>query len=734
MNSILAAVVWEPIIPLPMIILLWVFLAGLAWWAMARGGPRLGWAKRLTLLLLRWFALTMLVLPLLQPSREEALPRSHPARLALVALDTSRSMAEVDESASSRLDAGRRMIRQHKLVGESPLGNIHLHAFDTESRPVTTEDFNALQANGDSSFFNTSLSGILRTLGTKENCVGLFLFTDGHDFEGVPPERLGKLARQYRTPIYPVPLGKTVHLPDVAVFMVSTQPSTFVKQRSRLDAAVRFRSCGARQVRMELVRAGEVVREQKIRSTGDDEVPVSFEVSEEKPGQYEYEIRCTAQPDERDLENNTAYAYLNVTDARIPVLLLEGEPHWDSSFLQRTLSRNNRISLDTVVSSGKSRKHNSRSDTTLPKLADLSATLLASYPVIILGRQIERVLSEEMIADLVKNVTDRGLTLIFARGAPGTSAVWAELSPSEPGAGHMGPVSLVPSRSKGSVVPLEVLLEGGPGKLPALPVAAGTGKPKLLASVEAKVQDDMQKQELPAMLLRQQGSGQVFEMALEGVWKWALHASAEADNNVYDRFWNQLLINLVARSNRTPSDQPQLIVPKANLEVGEEVHFILQLPASPDGTSLQFTQPPTLQLSKDGSNLATAVMSQRDPSGPWEGTATADKTGRYRAELTLPDGVKIGCRYGVYAPQTETTDVATDLEYLRKLATASGGRVLDAASLPGVLETLSRAAAAESAAPPAVRRISLWDTTLAFWLLCAAFGIDWFLRRRWGMV
>ena len=87
MNSILAAVVWEPIIPLPMIILLWVFLAGLAWWAMARGGPRLGWAKRLTLLLLRWFALTMLVLPLLQPSREEALPRSHPARLALVALD-----------------------------------------------------------------------------------------------------------------------------------------------------------------------------------------------------------------------------------------------------------------------------------------------------------------------------------------------------------------------------------------------------------------------------------------------------------------------------------------------------------------------------------------------------------------------------------------------------------------------------------------------------------------------
>ncbi len=734
MNSLLATVVWEPIIPLPSIVLLWLFLASLAWWAMARGGPKLGWPKRLTLLSLRWLALTLLCLPLLQPSQEEALPRTHRARLALVALDTSRSMGELDESASSRLDAGRRLIRQHQLVGESPLGNSRLHAFDTESRPVTAEGLNALQANGDTSFFNTSISSVLRSLGTKENCVGLFLFSDGHDFEGVPPERLGKLSQQYRTPIYPVPLGKTVHLPDVAVFMVSTQPSTFVKQKSRLDAAVRFRSCGARQVRVELVRAGEVLREQKVRTTGDDEVPVSFEISEEKPGQFEYEIRCTAQSDERDLENNTAYAYLNVTDARIPVLLLEGEPHWDSSFLQRTLSRNNRISLDTVVSAGKSRKHTSRSDATLPKLGELSPTLLASYPVIILGREIERLLSEEMIAALVKNVTDQGLTLIFARGVPGTSAAWAELSPSEPGEGFTGPVSLVPSRSKSSVVPLEVLLEGGPSKLPPLPVAAGTGKPKLLASVEAKVQDDIQKQELPAMLLRQQGAGQVFEMALAGVWKWSLHANAEADNNIYDRFWNQLLINLVARSNRAPSDQPQLVVPKANLEIGEEVHFTLQLPARPEGKALTFKQPPALQLSKDGVKLATTVMTQRDPASPWEGVVTADKSGRYLAELTLPDGLKVGCRYGVYAPQTETTDVATDLEYLRKLATASGGRVLDAASLPGLLETLSRAAAAESAAPPAVRRISLWDTTLCFWLLCAAFATDWFLRRRWGLV
>jgi hypothetical protein len=293
---------------------------------------------------------------------------------------------------------------------------------------------------------------------------------------------------------------------------------------------------------------------------------------------------------------------------------------------------------------------------------------------------------------------------------------------------------MVVSRRSNGVVPLEVFRDSGGTKLPPLPAAAGTGKPKLLASVEAKVQDESQKSEMPAMMLRPQGAGQIFEVALDGVWKWSLHANAEADNNLYDRFWNQLLLNLVARSNRAPSDQPQLVVGKANLEVGEAVNFTLQLPTVPNKAPIEFAEPPSLQITKDGVVLSTIVMTRQDADAPWQGVSTADKVGRYMAELKLPDGTKLGCRYGVYAQETEMTDVATDLEYLRKLASASGGRVLDEATLPGILDTLSRAAAAESSAPPALRRISIWDTAQVFWLLCGIFSIDWLLRRRWGLV
>jgi hypothetical protein len=32
-----------------------------------------------------------------------------------------------------------------------------------------------------------------------------------------------------------------------------------------------------------------------------------------------------------------------------------------------------------------------------------------------------------------------------------------------------------------------------------------------------------------------------------------------------------------------------------------------------------------------------------------------------------------------------------------------------------------------------VRLVSVWDRASIFYIICAAFGIDWYLRRKWGL-
>jgi len=175
-------------------------------------------------------------------------------------------------------------------------------------------------------------------------------------------------------------------------------------------------------------------------------------------------------------------------------------------------------------------------------------------------------------------------------------------------------------------------------------------------------------------------------------------------------------------------------VARANLTMGEQALFTLLLPPRRDGADTAFKSSPSVRITRDGAEAASVQMSRPDEASPWIARLPAAQPGRFRAEVTLPSGDKLSCQFGVSAAAGETTDVSLDLEYLRQLAAATGGRVLDEGSLRTTLESLTREADAERSAPPAVERDSLWDNASVFWLLCGLFGADWFLRRRWGLV
>jgi len=726
-----STLVWEPVLPPPAIIGLGAVLALVAAMTCLRG-PRLHKARRWLLFTLRMAVIALICVLLFQPMMEESIPQRHPRRVALVALDASQSMQEKDTPDSvQRIDAARSLLRKHGLTGSSALGDVRLFAFSDSARPLSTEGLAVQRADGETTRFHESLGTVFGALAPGENCVGLFVLSDGHDFEMTPPARTAQLARTSRSSIYTIPFGKTQSHPDISVRMASWQPYTFVRQRVKLQAAIRAASTGDRAVRAELLREGKPVRDQRVTLAPDGEVPVNFEVSEDAPGQYEYEIRVTSLPGERETMNNTTFTYLNVTASRLRVLLVEGEPHWDTSFLLRALARNDRVEMDSIVALGSGDPHISRpAKATGPFKIPQTSQDFSSYAMIILGRQVDRVFKENALTALAAAVADSGITLVMARGRPGDHAVFAEIAPADWLDGMTGPVRLTAPRRKGEFLPMDVLATapGGVEALPPLPVLHQTGAPKSLAGVEAVAGDTESQSAAPAILHRRHGTGQVLSVAVEGLWKWALNAKSEPANNVFDRFWNQLLLNLLSRSGAMPSDKPQWTVSSANLTVGEKVTFTLHPAKDKD-------LPRGLQavIYRDNQKVAETPLSAVSENSPDQtASLVVEKPGRYRAEVQWP-GEKLDSRFAAYAEQKENTDTALNLPYLRTLAEASGGRLLDEASLPALLDSLQRSAIAESTAPPLLRRHSIWDTTKVFLLLAGLFGVEWFLRRRWGL-
>lgn len=728
--SMIAGIVWQPAIPAAVIVMIGLVLGFLALrvYAGARSRGLLGRPQRYVLLLLRLAAILGICAILFNPMLEEFEARRIAQRVLLVGIDKSKSMAVQDsDDQATRLDSARRMILESGLLDSDEFGDVRLFAFDEDAQPLESAQLPSVEPDGETTIVHQSVRRMMEDVRTDENGVGLFLFSDGHDFQMITAKRTGQFARSRQIPIYPIVLGKDLMVPDISVSIASYQPHTFIKQRVRIQANLRLLGSESRSLQVDLLREGEILRSRNVFVEVGQEVPVSFDVGEDTPGQYEYEIRTSPLPGEKELENNKVLTFLNVSDAKVPVLLVEGSPHWDSTFLRRTLLRNSRIEMTSIVAlgDGAATATGPGGVAAVPK----SEADFGAFPLIILGRSCERVFDQEAMENLRLAVEKGGSVLVFARGNPGVGPIFDELAPAPWIEEASGPVRLVGGRSGGQIVPVDVLASapGGAENLPELPVAQRTEKLKTLSAVEAMAEAADDNERSPAFVHRRQGRGQVLAVTVGGTWKWSLNAKSESTNNVYDRFWNQLVLNLIAQSRGALSTKSAITMNSANIALGEQAVFSLHLAPG--------TVPPVaprLSLYLDNTVQSEIPLAQSEEGGDWIGTMVAEEPGRFRGSLKLGEE-ELECRFAVYREQRESTEVSADKAYLRNIAMASGGRLLDASSLKATIAELAKVAEAEADAPSIVRRRTLWDRTIFFYVLFGILGLEWALRRRWGL-
>ena len=122
--------VLDPLVPVPLVGFLALLVGALTLWVYLRTAARLSPLRRWILLLLRLGGVALVLLILLQPSRQERLPSERRDKFTLVAVDASRSMRQTDSGRRSRLDAARELLWESGAVprraGEPPPAEIRL--------------------------------------------------------------------------------------------------------------------------------------------------------------------------------------------------------------------------------------------------------------------------------------------------------------------------------------------------------------------------------------------------------------------------------------------------------------------------------------------------------------------------------------------------------------------------------------------------------------------------------
>ena len=735
MTFLLAAqtkLVLDPILPIGAVVILAVLLGVATIAIYRRVGASLGRARSVTLLSFRLLGVLLVMLLLLQPSRLEEIPPPVTNRVVLVGVDDSRSMAQKDVEQGTRAQAARAILVDSSITepGGAVTGSkLRLFKFAEEATPIASSGL--LDSAGTTTRVHHSVSTMLSSLAANEGARALVLLSDGHDFELVNPAKTGFLARQRQTPIYAVALGKQGKVRDVSVRITSYQPYTYVKQKARISAALRLIGCELETLSVELVRSDKVVQTQRLKPGEEAEVQVNFEISEPAVGQYEYEVRVRALKGEHDVENNHALTYLNVIDQQIQVLFLEGSPHWDTTFLQRSLMRNDKMNVDSIVqyAPGKARLIRKKAGDQELKIPT-TAEEWRRYDVVVLGRAIDgSLLTAPGLHQLEDFVQEHGGTVIFSRGPAFDGALannalepvlWSRVPPT--------PARLQVGREGQALAPFRTLQEQAGGEnLPELIAGFASSEKRPLTATLASTNAPGGGEPMAGMVHRRFGEGQVLSIGVEGLWRWGFNAKIEAVNTVFDRFWDQMILWLMAGRDFLPTQQFSLRATSANVPLGEKIFFR----ALKRDSRVKLADLP-LVISQAGKEVGRTTLSATDGNAPDKLTAEflPAKTGKFEASATFPDGTNQTTRFIVYDENLETTEVATDAGYLKKLCESSGGRLLKAEELGKFLAELREE---RSEAVPQTRLTSAWDRVWVFWLIGLLFAADWYLRRRWGL-
>lgn len=664
-----------------------------------------------------------------------------------VLVDTSASMAQRDAGPSE--DLGRLAYARQTWLSAAGLSQIADWA-DVDIRAFDE----AIVAGGSLDDSPTGRATQLFDAVAQATGDLVVVVSDGHDTTG---RGLPTLAANGPT-VFAVPVGAARAAPDLSVLAWAENDYLYAGQSTRLTAQLYQRGLGGQSATVELLHEGEPVDQQRVQlDTSLSEV--GFEVRPElpanQPGQvHAYTLRVALDDgEEASTQNNRQDVFVQVSRDKVRVLILEGEPHWETRGLSRVLSASPRFEVSGRYALGDQR----RLRVAPPALGEETPQeVFAGYDVVVLGRAVERLLTPSEAQQLTQFVQQQGGAVVFARGRPTGqtdvgNAVLAELAAIAPvDFGRERPVAVVLAEAVGAGAEREVLSQLGgrltwtdlPGMLAVTEVSGRRAASVVLLETRAGDGDPQGESRAAAVVTLRAGRGATMAVLTDGMWRWDLAGNADsaADDgrsisgaDAYATFWTRATQWLASGGEFLPGQDVAMQLSAMTTQPGEPVRVTV----STRYVDAEAFAPRLVVTDPQGEQTELAAT-PGDRPGVLQYEMMPDQEGVYRFALSTPDqpdlvpaDQSIESRLIVADRAVEYRDTAARPDVLKQLTGQTGGRCLEVDEYEPLLEALDTLALTRASDPQQRPVFNRWPV---FALIGGSMGLHWLLRRRGGLL
>jgi hypothetical protein len=233
----------------------------------------------------------------------------------------------------------------------------------------------------------------------------------------------------------------------------------------------------------------------------------------------------------------------------------------------------------------------------------------------------------------------------------------------------------------------------------------------------------------PLIASRRYGKGIILTINTDGIWHWRFMPSVKNAAKIYREMWAQLLNWTITYGEFLPGETLSVHISNPVVHINQSTH--IQVRHRPSDKHIPT---PLVEILHNGKPSGSCRLTAH-PDDPlrWDGIIAMSSPGAYHLKVHLPESNNgPEAILSVLPDANEQASVSADPLYLAKLCRDSGGKIISAAELPKLIKTLETNNAISSEVD--AKWISAWDNPAYLILLLIPFALEWFLRRRNGLL